>query len=146
MSDRKSLKVDLRIANTGVQLELPLGEDGNLPRELLRFQSLGLLLRMWWRVGEQLRDGKAIRPYDAKALHRLMMLLLYDPRGPKLLTAMQEHNRRQLQTDLNLVKALEAFGDMQASEVVPDLSEAEERQFRRQMVLLKKHGLIKLRE
>ncbi|CAI8974495.1 putative Phage terminase small subunit P27 family [Pseudomonas sp. IT-P74] len=145
MSERKRRKVDLRIANAGVQLELPLGEDGKLPREWLRFQSLGLLVSMWWRVEAQLREGKAIRPYDAKALHRLMMLLVNDRRGPKLLVAMQEHHRRRLQTDLNLLIALDAFDKAKANEEAPDLSEAEERQFRRQIVLLKKHGVVKRR-
>jgi len=146
MSEQKWRKVDLRIANAGVQLDLPLGEDGKLPRELLRFQSLGLLVRMWWRVEEQLREGKTIRPYDAKALHRLMKLLVNDRRGPKLLVAMQEHHRRRLLTDLNLLYALDAFEEAKASEEAPDLSEAEERRFRRQMALLKKHRMIKERE
>ena len=113
MSRVKFVVFDLRISTTGVELELPLYSDGKMPQAYKYFRSLESLTYMWRSVSRKLTEGKPLKPAEADASALLQELLLNCREGPKLLLAMREFRRRQLQ---RLFKQEDDYDTLKAAE------------------------------
>ena len=133
MSDnRQTIRVRLKSGTAGLEMTLPLEADGKLHSSLEPFQSIESLSELWDSFNSQLIDGVVIDPYVGEAMQVLLDLLIGDPVGPKLLSALREFRRRHMQA---FNKRMEDFDVLKSAKdnVDDDLDpyDTEARQLRR---------------
>ena len=130
--EQKTLRVRLKSGTAGLEMELPLEADGTLHPSLKPFQSIESLADLWDSINGQLIDGGVINPDDREPMQVLMDLLVGDPVGPRLLSALREFNRREMRI---FAKRMEDYDALKAAKdnVDDDLDQydSEARQLRR---------------
>lgn len=88
---QKYLQVDLRYSRAGIILELPLEPDGTLAPWREHLRSLERVVNLMWPPDEQ----ASISADELRARRYLDKVLADGARGRKLLSAMQEFQRRR---------------------------------------------------
>jgi hypothetical protein len=104
------ITVRLKVARAGIaELKLPLEADGTLHPSLEPFRSIESLNDLWDSFDGQLIDKVVINQDDSESMQALLSLLVDDPVGPGLLSALREFRRRQR---LKLIKRLEDYDEV----------------------------------
>ncbi|MCO6691717.1 hypothetical protein [Pseudomonas asiatica] len=109
--EQQYIIVRLKVARAGIdEFRLPLQADGTLHPRLEPFRSIESLNDLWDRFCGQLIDEVVpINRDDSEGMQTLLSLLVDDPTGPDLLSALREFRRRSRQ---KLAKRLEDYDEV----------------------------------
>ncbi|MFJ4393713.1 hypothetical protein [Pseudomonas sp. NPDC089396] len=111
---QRYITMRLKVARAGIdEFRLPLEADGTLHPSLEPFRSIESLNDLWDSFYGKLIDEVPINQDESEAMQTLLNLLVDDPAGPDLLSALRELRRRNRQ---KLMKRLKDHGEVEGEQ------------------------------